>query len=115
MSNEKRAERCTFPNFERILADLDSPDERVRARAVGALCPCRIGAEGFEPRLDLVRRAQKDPSRLVRAAALHVLGEAMEGGEGSATSRQLTTNDMARTRFRNRWRRDEDSPGNRRR
>ena len=107
MPNKKRAQRCTPPNFERILADLESPDERVRARAVGALCPCRIGAEGFEPRLDLVRRAQKDPSRLVRAVALHVLGEAMEGGEGSATSRQLTKNEMARTRFLNRWRRDE--------
>ena len=94
-------------DFERIAADLCSPDERVRARAVGSLCPCRIGAQGFEPRMDLVRRAQKDPSPVVRAAAQHVLREAMEGNEGTPTNPRQVTNEILLTRFKNRWRRDE--------
>lgn len=59
-------------DLERVLAELDSPDEVIRAQAVRSLCPCRVGYAIYERYAEKVKRFQKDPSELVRKAALHV-------------------------------------------
>ncbi|HEU5369322.1 MAG TPA: hypothetical protein VFU69_12695 [Ktedonobacterales bacterium] len=59
-------------DLERVLAGLNSPDESIRAQAVRSLCPCRVGYAIYECYAGEVKRFQKDPSELVRKAALHV-------------------------------------------
>jgi hypothetical protein len=59
-------------DLERVLADLDAPDECIRAQAVRNLCPCRVGYAIYEQYIPEVKRLQKDASELVRKAAPHV-------------------------------------------
>jgi hypothetical protein len=59
------------------LAGLSSSDEEVRARALRQLCPCGSW-QLYERHMDLVRRFTKDPSPLVRSAALHIEHEVIE-------------------------------------
>jgi vesicle coat complex subunit len=70
-----RKARCQTPrtiDIKQVLADLDAPDECIRARAVRNLCPCRVGYAIYEQYMPEVKRLQKDKSLLVRKAALHV-------------------------------------------
>ena len=69
---------CDAPDLERLKAELQSPDEAIRARPVRALCPCHAGWMPFEQHLKMVAELQKDPSPIVRAAALHVFEDAAE-------------------------------------
>jgi hypothetical protein len=55
-----------------VLAQLRSADEDVRVKALHRVCPCGAGFLVYERFRGEVRRLQKDPSRRVRAAALHV-------------------------------------------
>lgn len=64
-------------NRELLLADLQSPDEAVRAKAVGSLCPCDKGWELFEKHVEVVSQLTKDSSPAVRASALHVFDDAV--------------------------------------
>ena len=73
---KKRAGWAT-PNTERLVRDLQSPDEVVRGDAVRSLCPCHAGWEGFEPHVSSVFRSLRDRSRVVRAHALHVFEDAV--------------------------------------
>ncbi len=64
------------PDVEGLLPDLQSPDEEARGDAVRAFCPCQVGWEAFESHVGEVLRAMRDPSRFVRAGALHVFDDA---------------------------------------
>jgi len=61
-----------------MLAQLGSPDPRVRIRALHRLCPCAAEFLGYEQFRGEVKRLQKDPDSGVRAAALHVERDACE-------------------------------------
>ena len=54
-----------------LLAQLRSPDEQVRVKALHQVCPCGAGFVVYERFRGEVKRLQKDPSLRVRAAALH--------------------------------------------
>jgi hypothetical protein len=71
----KRSRRPA-PGVETLLPDLQSSDEEARGEAVRALCPCHAGWEAFESHVGEVLRMSRDPSRAVRAQALHVLEDA---------------------------------------
>ena len=62
-----------------------SPDEQTRVRALHHVCPCKAGFEPYEQFRGEVRRLQKDPSRRVRAVALHVEQDACRMEEKAAT------------------------------
>src|SRR5207253_1777318 len=86
---------------ERLLAELQSPDEATRARAARQACPCRAGFEQFEKAMDLVKKLRKDASPLVRAAALHVFEDAFEmQSRGLPTTPQAITDEMVATKRR---------------
>ena len=72
----KKRARWPAPDMERLLPDLQSPDEEVRGDAVRALCPCHVGWEVFEGHVGDVLRLLRDRSRGVRAQALHVFEDA---------------------------------------
>jgi len=54
-----------------LLAQLRSPGEHVRVKALHRVCPCGAGFVVYERFRSEVKRLQKDPSPRVRAAALH--------------------------------------------
>ncbi len=54
-----------------LLAQLRSPGEQVRVKALHRVCPCGAGFRAYEQFRGEVKRLQKDPSPRVRAAALH--------------------------------------------
>jgi hypothetical protein len=60
-----------------LLANLESPDELVRAKALQQLCPCHSWRR-YEHHIDLVQRFRKDPSPLVRSVATHIQHEIVE-------------------------------------
>ena len=68
--------RWKLTDVESRLPDLQSPDAEARAEAVRAFCPCHAGWEAFESHVGEVLRALRDPSRAVRAEALHVFQDA---------------------------------------
>lgn len=100
---------CRVVDLTEVDAGLRSDDPKVRARAVSAICPCRMDRSVFEHYLGMIRRMQKDPDASVRAAVRHVLQESMElQGAGQPTHPSIMTNEMAATKFRNRWREEAD-------
>ncbi len=72
---KKRSAWATV-DVERLLSEIQSPDETVRGDAVRSLCPCHTGREVFEQHVSLVHRLMRDSSRVVRAHALHVFEDA---------------------------------------
>lgn len=64
------------PERELLLADLQSPDEAVRNRALGALCPCRNDWELFEQHVKSISRLTKNSCRAIRLRALHIMTDA---------------------------------------
>jgi hypothetical protein len=68
------------PELERILCELQSPDEGTRAAAVRELCPCR-GTEWGVPVFHAVLALREDPSPVVRHAVQHDLSENPDWGE----------------------------------
>ncbi len=68
--------RWAVPDIERCLTDVHSTDEDARGRGVRGFCPCHAGWEAFEAHVGEVLRAMRDPSRAVRAQALHVFEDA---------------------------------------
>ena len=93
---------------ERLLADLQSPDEMVRVRAVHAVCPCEAGPELFEKHRAVLAKMKKDPSPLVREIALHIFNDSDENhSDGLPTRRAEATNEMLRTRRQSRFKREE--------
>ena len=74
--SKKKLDACEAAEHERLLSELQSSDEAVRARAVRSLCPCHAGWELFEQHVPAVLRLEKDCSPAVRANALHVFEDA---------------------------------------
>jgi hypothetical protein len=73
--NLRRAEAVARrARYEVILRDLESPDERVRALAVRALCPCEF--DWPRSAWEHIFAACEDLSPRVRLEALHVLEDA---------------------------------------
>jgi len=58
--------------IERILSQMQSEDEVLRAKAVREICPCRIPWGVFERLRKAAKRLQNDPSPLVAANARHI-------------------------------------------
>ena len=104
-------ERTCQPGVEAdALASLTSPDDATRARAVGALCPCRVGHEVFERNLSAVATLTHDPSPAVRKAALHVFEDAFEmQSAGYPTNPRENTNEMLRRKRTSRFPADSDA------
>jgi hypothetical protein len=71
--------------LERILNDLQSPDDGTRAAAVRLLCPCRTSWD--VPVQRYVSAMMDDPSSSVRHEAHHVLDEDSGWGKRLATRR----------------------------
>ncbi len=106
---KKQHATCTVLKLDRLLLDLQSPDEAIRAKAVRAICPCRAGWQLFEQCVDILVKLKKDPSLTVRASVLHVFEDASEmDSSGYPTSRQQLTNDMARKKRLSRFPPDEE-------
>lgn len=72
----RRQKKVSDVDREQLLSALKSPDDVVRARAVGSLCPCDKGWEVFEQYAHIVSQLTKDSSAAVRASALHVFNDA---------------------------------------
>lgn len=93
----RRKKICTDIDRELLLSDLKSPDELVRARAVGSLCPCHKDWELFEQYVNIVSQLTNDSSAAVRASALHVFDDAVNiQSIGDAEYRFQTVEDMLR-------------------
>src|SRR5262245_19041655 len=69
---EQRSEKSASGEVERILAELRSTDENIRARAVREICPCRMPMDVFFQLRKAAKQLQKDPSPLVGANAFHI-------------------------------------------
>jgi vesicle coat complex subunit len=94
-------------DLDSILADLQSPDEVTRAKAVRSICPCRMGWDVFQQTMAFADQLRKDPSPIVRRAALHAFEDAYEmDSSGLPTSRQETKNEMLAKKRRMRASRD---------
>ena len=72
----KKRSRWANSNIEIRVQNVQSPDEVVRAKLARGLCPCHAGWEVFEQHVSLAFRLLRDPSRAVRANALHVFEDA---------------------------------------
>jgi hypothetical protein len=74
----KRSHPSSAAEVERLLADMQSPDEHTRAEAVRQVCPCRMPWEVFRRVRKAAQRLRDDPSPLVRANAFHIEEDARE-------------------------------------
>jgi hypothetical protein len=75
---KRRSRGCeTGADLDSLQANLGSPNELVRAKALQQLCPCRSWHR-YEQHMDLVRRFRKDPSPVVRGVATHIEHEIVE-------------------------------------
>jgi hypothetical protein len=75
---ERRGRPLAEANVARILAEMESPDEVVRAQAVRQVCPCRVSWDAFDRLRKAAQQLQRDPSPVVRANARHVEEDARE-------------------------------------
>jgi hypothetical protein len=103
-----RSRPVTQDDVLRIMTDLESSDEDVRANALREVCPCRMSWEIFEQLRKPALRLRKDPSPLVRKLADHVEEDAREVAELEALyEREMEKEDAGRdysTRPRHRHR-----------
>ncbi len=90
---QERAHLLSEADIQRILADLQSPDEQIRAKAVVEVCPCRVPWEVFRRLRKAVKPLQEDPSLIVRAHARHVEQDAREIESVEALAEQLSYDD----------------------
>ena len=92
-----------------IEAGLRSPDERTRAVAVRAICPCHGSFDELRRYEDELRRlAREDPSPRVRGEAKHVLGDAIVVNHNDERLQERDDRAVARAEQRERRRRVVD-------
>jgi hypothetical protein len=104
VDKKNTGDACTTAELDRIMEELRSPEERVRAKAVSKVCPCRMGWEGYQRAMEVVDALRKDASPLVRGAAKHVVEESFQmAGGGLPTSRRMVRNEMDARKRRSRW------------
>ena len=72
----RRKKKIADVDRERLLSDLQSPDELVRTRALGSLCPCRNDWELFEQYVSAISQLTRHRCPEIRARALHIFGDA---------------------------------------
>lgn len=72
----RRKKKRADVDREHLLSDLQSPDELVRARALGSLCTCRNSWELFEQHVSIVSKLTRDSCPAIRAGALHIFQDA---------------------------------------
>jgi hypothetical protein len=72
----RRKKKIADVERERLLSDLQSPDEVVRTRALGSLCPCRSDWELFEQYVSAISQLTKHSCPEIRARALHIFRDA---------------------------------------
>jgi len=109
MRKKKRRAACAAAESERLISDLQSPEEAIRAKAVRSLCPCHAGWELFEQHIGAVSQLEKDSSRAVRAHALHVLEDAMKmHSVGDPGYRRQIAEGMVRRKRVSRFRSEEE-------
>jgi len=107
MGRKKKAAPAAV-DIERVLADVQSPDEEVRGKAVREFCPCHAGWETFEQHVVVVSRLTRDKSRAVRAHALHVFQDAAEMHSlGDPAHRLQFMEEMTRKKRASRFRPEE--------
>jgi hypothetical protein len=75
---QKRSHPPSDTAIARLLVEMQSADEHIRAQAVRQLCPCRLPWEVFRQVRPAAQRLRHDPSPLVRAQARHVEEDARE-------------------------------------
>ncbi len=68
----ERAQPYTEEDIQSIRAGMSSEDEETRAKAVLAVCPCRMSWEIFHEFRKAAKRLQQDVSPVVRANARHI-------------------------------------------
>lgn len=68
----ERAQATDEWDVERLLAEMQSPDPTVRARAVRQICPCKMPWGVFHRLRKAAKQLQHDPDPDVRANALHI-------------------------------------------
>ncbi len=73
-----RSHPVTADDLQRILKDLESREEELRANALQEVCPCRVSWESFELFRKPALRLRKDPSPVVRKLAHHIEEDAKE-------------------------------------
>ena len=96
-------------DIDRVIHDLGSSDEMVRAKALRRLCPCRNAWDLFAQHRDLVERLKKDPSTDVRGIALHIFEDAAEHqSEAYPTHRKQTADEMVAKKRASRFPADKE-------
>ena len=74
----ERSRPLTDADIARIIDDLQSGDERVRAAALRRSCPCHISWDSFEQLRKPAQRLRRDPNPVVRRLAMHLEEDARE-------------------------------------
>lgn len=93
--DQARAHPPSAADLARLLAEMQTPDEYVRARAVRQVCPCHVPWEVFQQVRKMAKCLQHDPSPLVRANARHVEEDARELSALEALRERLAERDEA--------------------
>lgn len=75
---QKRSHPPSVEVLARVVAEMQSPYEQTRVKAVRQVCPCRLPWELFSQVRSAAKRLQRDPSPLVRAQVRHVEEDARE-------------------------------------
>lgn len=76
--DQRRSHPPSAAHIARLLDEMRSPDEQIRAQAVRQVCPCRMPWNVFGRVRKAAQRLQKDSSPLVRANARHIEEDAGE-------------------------------------
>jgi len=76
VERQPERERAAEVDPRQLMTELKAPDEATRAKVVRSVCPCRLGWETFQETMETLQGLTKDPSRHVRAQALHVFEDA---------------------------------------
>lgn len=85
----ERARPYTEEDILCIREGMASEDEQVRAKAVLAVCPCRMSWEVFYEFRKVAKRLQQDTSPLVRANARHIEEDARKVASFEAQAENL--------------------------
>lgn len=78
VEQDRRQHPLTEAEIQRLIAEYQSEDPRVRARALRNSCPCHVSWEAYERLRKPALRLRKDPDPAVRVIARHLEDDARE-------------------------------------
>jgi hypothetical protein len=78
VEQERREHPLTEQQIQQFMADYESDDPRVRARALRRSCPCHVSWEAYEQLRKPALRLRRDPNPEVRAIADHLEEDARQ-------------------------------------